>query len=122
MVVRDDPRSAFTDDEVGRIFQALADATRRDIVLRTLTNEESVTALARRYPMSFAAVQKHVAVLEAASLVTKRRLGREQLVRGNVDTIRRAADLLDQLEDIWRRRLERFGDVLADDTSGEGTA
>jgi DNA-binding transcriptional ArsR family regulator len=110
------------DEATDRVFRALADATRRDIVVRTLTHEESVSALARHYPMSFAAVQKHVAVLEAASLVTKRRLGREQLVRGNVDTLRSAARLLDQLEDTWRGRLERFGDVLADDLSGKGTA
>jgi DNA-binding transcriptional ArsR family regulator len=95
------------------VFHALADGTRRDIVVRTLDGEHSVSALARRYPMSFAAVQKHVAVLEDAGLVTKQRKGREQLVRGNVDTVRRAAQLLDALEAAWRGRVDRMTEILA---------
>ena len=100
-----------------RAFHALADATRRDIVVRTLQAEHSVSALARHHPMSFSAVQKHVAVLEGAELVTKRRHGREQLVTGNVDTVRRAARLLDELDILWRARIDRFGEVLAEDRS-----
>jgi DNA-binding transcriptional ArsR family regulator len=100
-----------------RLLRALADSTRRDIVTRTLVQEESVTALARRYPMSFAAVQKHVAVLEGAGLVTKRRQGREQLVRGNPGTVRDARQVLDQLETMWRGRIDRFGEVLAAQTT-----
>ena len=105
----------LSDEQIDRIFRALADSTRRDIVVRTLQDEHSVSGLAREYPMSFAAVQKHVAVLEDAALVTKRRQGREQLVSGNVATIRRAAQLLDELELLWRSRLERFGELLADE-------
>ena len=108
----------LTDERADRVFHALADATRRDIVVRVLEGEHSVSALARRYPMSFAAVQKHVAVLEAAGLVTKRRKGREQIVRGDVDTIRRANQLLDRLEAVWRDRVERMGEILADDATG----
>ncbi len=101
------------------MFHALADATRRDIVVRTLAGEYSVSALARHYPMSFAAVQKHVAVLEAAQLVTKQRRGREQIVRGDVETIRRANRVLDALEAVWRGRIERMGEILADDQIGD---
>ena len=101
-----------------RLFHALADATRRDIVAIVLHDEQSVSGLARRYPMSFAAVQKHVAVLEQAELVTKHRRGREQLVRGNADAIRRAHRLLDQFEVVWRDRIDRFGDVLAQPQEG----
>ena len=108
----------LTDERADRVFHALADATRRDIVVRTLEGEHSVSALARRYPMSFAAVQKHVAVLEEAGLVTKQRKGREQIVRGDVDTIRRANRLLDGLEAVWRDRVERMGEILADDPIG----
>jgi DNA-binding transcriptional ArsR family regulator len=104
-----------------RVFHALADATRRDIVVRTLQAEHSVSALARMYPMSLTAVQKHVAVLERAELVTKRRHGREQLVTGNVETLRNASALLDELEDVWRARLERFGTLLDDDSNGAAT-
>ena len=99
---------------VDRVFRALADVTRRDIVTRTLEGEHSVSALARHYPMSFAAVQKHVAVLEEAGLVTKRRRGREQLVSGDVETVRRAARLLDDLEGVWRSRTDRMSEILAE--------
>lgn len=101
------------------MFHALADATRRDIVLRTLRAELSISALARLYPMSFAAVQKHVAVLEGAKLVTKLPHGRERLVRANVHTIRLAERFLEDLEAVWRGRLERFEDVLSDE-EGDG--
>ena len=109
----------ITDQErTDRLFQALADATRRDIVAIVLHDEQSVSDLARRYPMSFAAIQKHVAVLERAELVIKERRGREKIVRGNVDTIRSAHDLLDHLEVVWRERIDRFGDVLAQPDEG----
>jgi DNA-binding transcriptional ArsR family regulator len=104
-------------EQMDRIFHALADATRRDIVERTLRGEHSVSTLARLYPMSFAAVQKHVAVLQGAELVTKRRQGREQLVSGNVDTVRKAAHVLDQLETLWRGRIDRIGEILADEAT-----
>ena len=108
---------AAAEDRTDRVFRALGDVTRRDIVVRTLTAEHSVSALARLFPMSFAAIQKHVAVLEDAGLVTKRRRGREQLVSGNVDTIREAGQLLDQLETLWRGRIDRIGEILAEDDS-----
>lgn len=104
-----------------RVLHALADATRRDIVTLALQGEYSVSALARRYPMSFAAVQKHVAILERADLVTKRRRGREQLVSGNITAVRAAAALLSQLEEIWRARIDRMGEILAEPDQGEPT-
>jgi DNA-binding transcriptional ArsR family regulator len=104
----------WTDERIDRVFRALADATRRDIVARVLEDEQSVSALAVRYEMSFAAVQKHVAVLERAELVRKRRSGRERLVQGEVSAIRRASDLLDAYERLWRGRLDRMADVLRD--------
>lgn len=105
------------DEQVDRLFQALADPTRRDIVRRTMVDDASVSALARSYDMSFAAVQKHVAVLERADLVVKQRRGREQLVRCNVETVRRAQHLLDQLESMWRDRLDRFERLLHEDST-----
>ena len=98
-----------------RVFHALADATRRDIVRRTMRAEHSVSGLARFYPMSFAAVQKHVSVLHAAGLVTKRRQGRKQMVVADVRAVRRARRLLDHLEALWLDRIDRIGAVLADD-------
>ena len=97
---------------VDRLFHALADATRREIVALTLVGEYSVTELAGRFPMSFAAVQKHVAVLADAGLVVKERRGREQRVRGDPDVLREARDLLDRLEALWRGRLDRIAALL----------
>ena len=95
-----------------RLFHALADRTRRDIVRRCVRGDHSVSALARGYPMSFAAVQKHVAVLETAGLVTKEKRGRERLVRTNVHALRSAAYLLDEIEALWRERMDRFDATL----------
>lgn len=106
---------ALSDIEVDRIFRALADATRRDILRRTLDAEASVSQLAAAYDMSFAAVQKHVAVLEGAGLVTKQPRGRERVVRGNPDALARARDLLDRYEQIWRARIAQLDVLLTDD-------
>ncbi len=105
----------ISDEQVNRIFRALADATRRDIVRRTLSSEASISELAKDYEMSFAAVQKHVAVLEAADLVARIPRGRERIIRGNPDTIRRARELLGHFEQIWRGRIDRLDALLAED-------
>lgn len=104
------------DDEIDRIFHALAAATRRDILRRTIEREQSVSTLARDYDMSFAAVQKHVAVLEAAGLVVKRAEGRERLVRADPAMIARARALLDRFEAMWRARVDRLDALLAEET------
>ncbi len=110
MVVRSHLSAAALD----RLFHALADTTRRDIVTRLLGGEEaSVSTLAGRYDMSFAAVQKHVAVLEEAGLVTKRPLGRERIVRGNPQRLAHARALLQQLEHLWACRFSQLDAVLA---------
>jgi DNA-binding transcriptional ArsR family regulator len=106
--------------DIDRIFHALADGTRRDILALTVEGTYSVSALAKRYPMSFAAVQKHVAVLEGAGLVTKERRGREALVRTEVDTVQRARVLLDGIEELWRARVDRIDDLLATDKRTTG--
>jgi DNA-binding transcriptional ArsR family regulator len=108
----------LTDDEVDRLFHALADATRRDILHRCVQDEPSVSRLADVYPMSFAAVQKHVALLDRAGLVTKERRGREQLVRTDPDAVRRARQILDELETAWRGRVDRMADLLASPEHG----
>ena len=108
-------RTELSDSEVDRIFRALADATRRDIVRRTLVGEASVSQLAQDHDMSFAAVQKHVAVLEKAGLVTKQPQGRERLIRGNPTQIQRAQALLDTYEQLWRSRIDRLDALLDED-------
>ncbi len=113
-------RLNLSDVDVDRIFQALADRTRRDILERAIEHEQSVSALARQYDMSFAAVQKHVAVLERAALVTKERRGREQLVHTNVPMIAKAIALLDQYEQLWIDRANQIATVLAITDEEEG--
>jgi DNA-binding transcriptional ArsR family regulator len=108
-----------TDESVDELFHALADATRRDILRRAVPGELSVSGLAEAYPMSFAAVQKHVAVLERAGLVTKERRGREQLVRTDPGAVSRARQALDQLERTWRERVDRMSELLAQDPGPE---
>lgn len=98
-----------------RLFHALSDATRRDILHRSVEGGLSVSRLAEDYPMSFAAVQKHVTVLERAGLVSKERRGREQLVRTEPDAVRRARAALDRIEDLWRGRVDRMALLLTED-------
>lgn len=108
-------RSSLSDPELDRLFRALADSTRRDIVARVMSGETaSVSMLASRYAMSFAAVQKHVAVLEEAGLVTKHPEGRERMVRGNPAQLARARELLLQLEQLWINRFSQLDAILAE--------
>ena len=104
--------SGTDEDRADALFQALSDRTRRDILRRVLAGEQSVTALADKYDMSFAAVQKHVAVLERAGLLTKRRQGREQLASGDLQAVRSVASLLEEFEDVWRGRISRMDALL----------
>ena len=97
-----------------RTFGALADRTRRDIVRRAVNGEEGVVELASHYPMSFAAVQKHVAILERAGLVTKERIGRRKVVRASLEGVRVARRLLDQYEELWRGRIDRMTELVTD--------
>jgi DNA-binding transcriptional ArsR family regulator len=99
-----------------RMFGALADHTRRDIVRRAIEGEEGVAQLASHYPMSFAAVQKHVAILERAGLVTKQRVGRRKVVRTDLERLRVARRLLDQYEELWRGRINRMTELVNDYT------
>jgi len=110
-MVVDYMRRSRTDE----VFHALADATRRSIVEKTFQRDYSISELARQFPMSFAAVQKHVAILERAELITKRRQGREQYVRSNLVAVRRAEKYLQRYEELWRDRIERMNEILAED-------
>ena len=99
---------------VDRVLGALSDATRRDIVFRAMAGEEGIAELAAHYPMSFAAVQKHVAILEGAGLVTKSRIGRRKVVRTDMAGLQVARRLLDQYEALWRGRIDRMTTLIAD--------
>lgn len=110
----------LSDSDVDAIFHAFADRTRRDIVARVAVREQSVSTLAERYAMSFAAVQKHVAVLQRASLVTKTKRGREQIVHADLETVGQARALLDSYEQLWRHRASQMDELLNEVTTGPG--
>ena len=107
-------RPGSDEERADRVFRALADRTRRDVIRKAMNGTLSVSGLARLYPMSTTAVQKHVAVLEDAGLVHLTRRGREMLVQTEIDTIAKAQALLAEFERLWRGRLDRIGDVLAE--------
>ena len=111
--------SELDENRADALFHALADRTRRDIMRRVLAGEHSVSALAANYDMSFAAVQKHVAVLQKAGLLTKRRNGREQLASGDVTAVRSVASMLGELEQVWRGRIARIDELIALDTTND---
>ena len=97
-----------------RMFGALADHTRRDIVRRAIDAEEGIVELASQYPMSFAAVQKHIAILERAGLVTKERIGRRKVVRTSLERLRVVRRLLDEYEELWRGRIDRMAELISE--------
>ncbi|OBK87365.1 ArsR/SmtB family transcription factor [Mycolicibacter sinensis] len=111
--------TVLDEDRVDALFHALADRTRRDILRRVLAGEHSVSALAGNYEMSFAAVQKHVAVLEKSGLLSKRRSGREQLARGDVAAVRSVASMLTELEQVWRGRIARIDELISSEKTKE---
>jgi DNA-binding transcriptional ArsR family regulator len=113
LYVYDVESAGHDEDRADALFHALADRTRRDILRRVLVGEHSVSALATHYDMSWASVQKHVAVLERAGLITKRRNGREQLAHGEVEAVRSVASMLLELEDLWRGRVARIDELIA---------
>ncbi|WP_078284392.1 ArsR/SmtB family transcription factor [Mycobacteroides chelonae] len=105
------------EDRADAMFHALSDRTRRDILRRVLAGEHSVSTLAANYDMSFAAVQKHVAVLEKSGLLSKRRNGREQLASGDVEAVRSVGIMLTELQQFWRGRIARIDELIAHPSS-----
>jgi DNA-binding transcriptional ArsR family regulator len=100
--------------DIDRVFGALADVTRRDIVSRAIAGNEGVAELALHYPMSLAAGLKLVAGLVRAGLVSKERNGRRKVVRTNIERLGVARRLLDRYEDLWRGRIDRMTDLIND--------
>ena len=109
----------LAESEADEIFRALADSTRRDILRRTIRHEQSISTLAESYTMSWAAVQKHVSVLERASLVSKERRGKEQIVHAQLDAVRRVSLLLARFEQLWLDRFTRLDELLLEETSDD---
>jgi len=114
-MVVDKNRPRDEEEATDLLFKALADPIRRDILRRAHEGRLSVSALAREHPISVTAMQKHVAVLERAELVSKHRVGRESIVQTRAEALARARAALDRLEADWRDRIERMEQILDND-------
>jgi DNA-binding transcriptional ArsR family regulator len=99
-------------DPVGRVFQALADPTRRAIVERLVWSPASVKALAEPLTMSLPAVMQHLQVLEAAGVIVTVKVGRVRSCRIEPTALRAAEGWLSGQRTTWERQLDRLDDYL----------
>lgn len=101
--------------ELDTIFSSLADATRRDILTRVAQAELSVGEIARKYDISFAAISKHLNVLERAQLITKRREGKQQMVALAPGALRNADEYLEQYRQMWEQRFSKLDELIKEE-------
>jgi DNA-binding transcriptional ArsR family regulator len=98
--------------QLDTIFASLADPTRRDILTRLMTGELSVGDIAAKYDISFAAISKHLNVLERAQLIAKRREGKKQMVTLAPEALHSADEYLEQYKHIWEQRFNKLDALL----------
>jgi DNA-binding transcriptional ArsR family regulator len=92
--------------QLDRIFHALSDPTRRSILEGLTRNERTVTQIAARYPMSLAAVSKHLKVLEHAKLIGRRKAGSFRFLKLRAESLLSAAEWIAHYEQFWGARLD----------------
>ncbi len=100
--------------QLDTIFSSLADSTRRDILMRVSKSNLTISELAQPYNITFAGVAKHVAVLEKAGLISKRRRGNEQIVSVSPKAVSLATSYLGEYEKIWQERFNRLEKLLTE--------
>ena len=105
-------RQRENEESLNQLFRALADGTRRDILARSLTATPSVTELAARYDMSFAAVQKHVAVLERAGLVMTEKVGRVRTCKLGQGGLAAEAEWIEAHRKLFEARFDALDQVI----------
>ena len=98
--------------QLDSVFGSLADATRRDILARVASQEHSVGELVAKYNMSFAAISKHLKVLETAKLISKRKEGKKHMVSLAPTALQSADEYLEQYRALWEARFDRLEAVL----------
>lgn len=101
-----------SDYELDRIFQALSDPTRRDLLRQIGSEERTVSELAQPYDLTLAAVSKHLKVLEAARLIDRRKDGSFQMIKLNTEALKSASEWLKFYEQFWTSRLNELERVL----------
>ncbi len=97
------------------LFGSLSDPIRRDILKRLVHAQYTISQIAKNYEMSFAAVAKHLTVLEKAKLIVKRRNGKEQIVSIAPDALKDASEFLAQFEELWNYRFDALDAILQED-------
>jgi DNA-binding transcriptional ArsR family regulator len=105
------------DDALDRIFQALADPARREMVRRLTQRPATVSELARPLPMSLPAAFQHLQVLEGAGLVRSEKAGRVRTCQIDPRALRLAEAWIGERRTTWETRLDRLGEVLAESTN-----
>jgi len=103
------------------LFGSLADPVRRDILQRLIRAQHTISQLAANYEMSFAAVAKHLNVLEKAKLIIKRKNGKEQIISISPDALRDASHYLTQFEQLWNYRFDLLDTILQEDEENESS-
>lgn len=101
--------------ELDSIFHSLADPTRRDILARVARTELSVGDLVQKYDVSFAAISKHLRVLEKAKLIVKRREGKKQMVTLAPGALMTADEYLEQYRQMWEQRYKKLDALLKEE-------
>jgi len=104
------------------LFRTLADPTRRDMVERLGRGPQSVSELAAPLDMSLPAVLQHLQVLEASGLVSSEKTGRVRMCRIEPKVMETAEDWFAKRRAIWERRLDRLGELLAEEETERRTA
>lgn len=101
--------------ELDLIFHSLADPTRRDILSRVARAEHSIGELVENYHISFAAISKHLIVLEKAKLIVKRREGKKQMVTLAPGALMTADEYLEQYRQMWEQRFDKLDYLLKEE-------
>ncbi|MET7991202.1 metalloregulator ArsR/SmtB family transcription factor [Amycolatopsis sp. NPDC005232] len=112
----------MVDHQLDRVFQALADATRRELVARLVTGPAAVKELAQPFAMSLPAVMQHLRVLESCGLVASEKAGRVRTYRLEPAGLRLAEQWLREQRTGWEQRLDRLGGFLAIDRQEGNTS
>ena len=108
----------MVEHNLNHVFHALADPTRRAILARLASGEATVGHLSEPFPLTFAAVSKHLGVLERAGLVTREARGRERVCRLSPGALEDARSWLEFHERSWTERLDAL-DALVRTSAGK---
>jgi DNA-binding transcriptional ArsR family regulator len=98
--------------QLDTVFSSLADPTRRDILSQVAQRSLSVGEIAKSYNLTFAAISKHLKVMEKANLITKQRRGKERIVSAVPDTLQEASAYLQRYEAMWSERFDALDEYL----------